>query len=123
MRPALSTALTTPRTIEPAGTSTRPFCVRSTAVTASKRCSGIAVSELNEFCRRTSGSWPAGITPNALGLASVGPDGAVVTGPELDGVYGGLLLVVLPHAAAIVAAANTAVQNNARIASSSAPGE
>ena len=75
-RPALSTSLTTPRTTEPAGTSTRPSCSRSTTVVVSKRCSTAAVSELNVVRSRTSTSCPAGIVPGADSLTVAGPLGA-----------------------------------------------
>src|SRR6185503_18879922 len=45
MRSAGSTAETTPRTVEPAGINTLPFCIRSATVVASKRCSTFAVFE------------------------------------------------------------------------------
>ena len=75
-RPALSTSLTTPRMTEPAGTSTRPSCIRSATVVVSKRCSTVAVSELNVVRSRTSTSCPAGIVPGAESFTVAGPLGA-----------------------------------------------
>src|SRR5207237_899055 len=105
MRSAGSTAETTPRTVEPAGTSTRPFCIRSATVVASNRCSTFAVPELSVVPRRTSSSCPAGTTPYALLLTSVGVVFAVVDGVfDVGGTYTGALvvpdvpLVVAPHA-------------------------
>ena len=46
-RPALSTDATTPRIVEPAGTTMRPSRVRSTSVVASKRSSTASVPELS----------------------------------------------------------------------------
>src|SRR5438132_9937239 len=105
MRSAGSTAETTPRTVEPAGTSTRPFCIRSATVVASDLCSTFAVPELSVVPRRTSSSCPAGTTPYALLLTSVGVVFAVVDGVfDVGGTYTGALvvpdvpLVVAPHA-------------------------
>src|SRR5436853_5133172 len=104
MRSAGCTAETTPRTFEPAGISTWPFCIRSATVVASKRCSTFAVFELSVVCRRTSISCPAGTTPYALLFTSVGAVFAVVEGVfDVDegGTYTGAL--VLPELPLVVA--------------------
>jgi hypothetical protein len=63
VRVALFTELTTPRIVEPAGTSTRlRSSRRSTMVVASKRSSTCAVFELSVLASRTSNSVPTGIS-------------------------------------------------------------
>src|ERR1051325_582301 len=107
MRSAGSTADTTPRTVEPAGTSTRPFCIRSATVVASNRCSTFAVPELSVVPSRTSSSCPAGTTPYALLLTSVGVVLAVVDGVfDVGGTYTGALVV--PELPLVVAPQPTA---------------
>src|SRR5258705_13768049 len=98
-------AETTPRTVEPAGISTLPFCIRSATVVVWNRCSTFAVFELSVVPRRTSSSCPAGTTPYALLLTSLGVVLAVVEGAlDVGGTYTGALVLpevplgVAPHA-------------------------